>query len=487
MAERDFKRAISAWDDADGIRLPRRSQHIQYFITTCCVGSSGKEKIVHYDFAKLVRYTALATMFTRGTLFRLDKAIYIQMAAYAVAFLLAFTLLFWSGETRSFEANSLDPILDISDNVQKFCPFLFGMFVSIILGRWWSIRTQAVGAIADHIMNISGMMVGMGARILQEDSDWILFRSLHIRFVKYGLASLSAVAQESRHDVNFWHEMVDLGILTEAETTLLQETSNTAVVLWCWMSAVGAEVLEMLKIPPPNYNVFFQEIRFGVMGIHELHQHLQTQLPFPYVHMITLLVNVNNLVISSAAGLKFAIAFEKSQAVVCFTEVCQFLLVPLLYQGLLQICVFLSDPMGNDIIDFPIREYQVEINDTCHDQVVFTRQLYDLRRRSGLSPLPNSHVIWSLPTPPSPAKAPPAPAPGPPPAPPVALPPAGAGAAPDLLSAEMDHRFEHVVDRVSNAIARGMAYATELHRERGRGTTKEIVAGATLKKAALKE
>merc|ERR1719162_445426 len=119
--------------------------------------------------------------------------------------------------------------------------------------------------------------------------------------------------------------MIELGILNSAETEVLRETSNTAVVLWCWMSAVGAEVLEMLKIPPPNYNVFFQEIRLGVMGIHELHQYLRTQLPFPYVHMITLLVNVNNFVMAVAAGLKFAIAFDKGQSTVCVAEVCQFL------------------------------------------------------------------------------------------------------------------------------------------------------------------
>merc|ERR1719265_650571 len=301
---------------------------------------------------------------------------------------------------------------------------------------------------------------------LGEESDWVLFRSLHVRLVKYGLASLSAVAQESRADPKFWEEMMDLGILTEAECLVLQETSGTALVLWCWMSAVGGEILEMLKIAPPNYNVFFQEIRLGIMGIHELHQFLRTQLPFPYVHMITLLVNVNNLVMASAAGLKFAIAWEKSQATVCVAEVCQFLLVPLLYQGLLQICVFLSDPLGNDIIDFPIREYQVEINDTCHEQVTSTKKLYTMRREMGQSPLPNAHVIWSLPPPPSPAKAPP-------PKPQPEQPSAPSGA--DKLTAELDKKLELVVDRMCTAITQGMGHAAEQHMEKSRELTRAAI------------
>ena len=37
-------------------------------------------------------------------------------------------------------------------------------------------------------------------------------------------------------------------------------------------------------------------------GIHVAHNYLTTQLPFPYVHMITLLVNVNSVFIAVVAG-----------------------------------------------------------------------------------------------------------------------------------------------------------------------------------------
>ena len=56
--------------------------------------------------------------------------------------------------------------------------------------------------------------------------------------------------------------------------------------------------MEMMKIPGPNFNMLYQEVRMGLSGIHELHKYLRTQLPFPYVHMITLLVNVNNMVMA---------------------------------------------------------------------------------------------------------------------------------------------------------------------------------------------
>merc|ERR1712110_336257 len=70
-------------------------------------------------------------------------------------------------------------------------------------------------------------------------------------------------------------------------------------------------------------------------------------------------------------------------------------MVPLLYQGLLQVTVFVSDPLGEDIIDFPIVEYQLEMAESCLSQLG-TRRLHQLRIKEGLSPLPHAEILHSL-------------------------------------------------------------------------------------------
>ena len=46
---------------------------------------------------------------------------------------------------------------------------------------------------------------------------------------------------------------------------------------WCWMSAVGGEIMEMMKIPAPNHNMLYQEIRMGLLGIHAVHDYVRSQ------------------------------------------------------------------------------------------------------------------------------------------------------------------------------------------------------------------
>jgi len=274
-------------------------------LTTIVVGMSGKRKILRYNFPKLVRVGAVTTMFSRGTIFNLDKTIGLLILSYGIAFTLASIMVVRMEDPASFSTKSLSSILKVTDNLQRFCPFLFGLFVSLIIGRWWFIRTQAVGAMVDHCINISCLLSSYGARILQRKEDWEDFKKIHNRIVKYGLAALSCIAKESRGGQKSLEELEVQGLLTAEERSWLEDSGNSPATLWCWITALGAEALEMMKVAFPNHNMFFTETRMGIEGVNLCHQYLRTQLPFPYVHMITMLVNVNNMVMATVAGLKF--------------------------------------------------------------------------------------------------------------------------------------------------------------------------------------
>eukprot|EP00933_Yihiella_yeosuensis_P060075 TRINITY_DN6205_c0_g1_i2.p1 TRINITY_DN6205_c0_g1~~TRINITY_DN6205_c0_g1_i2.p1 ORF type:complete len:447 (+),score=90.60 TRINITY_DN6205_c0_g1_i2:43-1341(+) len=212
------------------------------------------------------------------------------------------------------------------------------------------------------------------------------------------MASLSAIAKEDQ-PIDDIDDLVEQGYLTEEEKHVLKRfrQDDRAHVLWCWITSLASETLEMLKVPPPNINMLYHQIRIGLNGIHVIHQHVKTQLPFPYVHMITLLVNIHNVSMAVVAGIKVSIAVKQGMALTAFIELIQVIIVPTMYEGLLLICMFISDPFGDDIIDFPVMEMQMESNDACMAFLTTARELYKERRSRAVSPLPQASFIEKLP------------------------------------------------------------------------------------------
>lgn len=385
------------------IGLGRTASPKQGKLHTTIRGYSGKEKIIKYNFQKLINLGPFVTLFWRGTVFNLDRTLLFNMCKYVFVFVFCMLALVLADDIDDFEKNSMPSFEDSTSNIQKFCPFLFGLFVSTMLTRWWSLRSQGVGAVADHICNISCFMTAAAARRLVSAADWDLFEEQHAKVVRYGLASLSCLAKESRGPHEPLTELVEIGFLDEGEKVLIENCPphTRANALWCWMTCLATESMEMVKVPPPNLNILFNDLNAGMDGVHTVHQYLGTQLPFPYVHMITFLVDIHNIVVAMLSGLKFAIAFRDRRISGCAIEVFQLILVPTMYQGLLQICMFLSDPMGDDIIDFPILEYQMAVKDSCLSMLHTTRTMCERRWANSRSPLPNAIFLTKLPAPPT--------------------------------------------------------------------------------------
>lgn len=383
------------------IGLGRTAAPKQGVLHTTISGYSGKEKIIKYNFQKLINLGPFLTLFSRGTVFNLDRTLFLNMCKYVFIFISSMVALLMSGDIEDFKENVLPSFQDSTDNIQKFCPFLFGLFVSIMLGRWWSLRSQGVGAVADHICNISCFMTAAAARRLVCPADWDLFEEQHAKVVRYGLAALTCLVKESRGPEAPLHELVEIGLLDEGEKVLIERCPphTRANALWCWMTCIATESMEMVKVAPPNMNILYQDLNAGMDGVHLVHQYLGTQLPFPYVHMIVFLVDIHNIVMAILSGLKFAIAVRQNRWSACVIEVFQLILVPTMYQGLLQICMFLSDPMGDDIIDFPILEYQIAVKEACLATIHTTRTFMETRWSQSRSPLPNAMVLNKLPAP----------------------------------------------------------------------------------------
>mmetsp|Transcript_23100 Transcript_23100/g.41741 ORF Transcript_23100/g.41741 Transcript_23100/m.41741 type:complete len:561 (+) Transcript_23100:79-1761(+) len=390
----------TSFSEEPDVYLARATDPQNSGLHTTITGYSGKQKIIKYDFPKLINLGPFLTLFAKGTVFNLTRTLFLNVGKYVVIFAISAACLLSSADVDDFADNSLPSIEQLTSNLQTFCPFLFGLFVSLTLGRWWSVRSGGIGATADHIVNVCSFLTANAARRLVRSQDWHLFKANHDRIVRYGIASLTCLAKESRGPEAPLDDLVNLKLLSESEKVLVEASPphTRALCLWCWMTCVATETMEMVKLPPPNMNILFNDLNAGIDGLHTVHQYLGTQLPFPYVHMITLLVDLHNIVIAVAAGMSFAVKLHEENPSACIIEVLRLLIVPTMYQGLLQICVFLSDPMGDDIIDFPIMEYQLGISEACSSIIRTTRSVCEERWTSQVAPLPNASALRSLPT-----------------------------------------------------------------------------------------
>merc|ERR1712151_1422883 len=92
---------------------------------------------------------------------------------------------------------------------------------------------------------------------------------------------------------------------------------------------------------------------------------MDTQLPFPYVHLITFIVNVQNLTLAVKCGAAFAVAMAQNNIEVMIGQVIIVLLVGTVCQGLLSISYVVQDPFGEDLLDLPLNHFARYVAQSC--------------------------------------------------------------------------------------------------------------------------
>jgi len=171
-------------------------------------------------------------------------------------------------------------------------------------------------------------------------------------------------------------DMKQKGELSADEIAILEhpEFSITpygrAMCMWGWIMRLAQETFKYAEGPPPNGPklVMLAQLCLNARNsIQTIHTYLHTQLPFAYVHLLTLLVDVTKVMISlKCSVVVFALGFQaRPEYQSCLQEIIMLILVPMLYQGLLSISYIIHDPFGEDMLDFPVAAYTQYILESC--------------------------------------------------------------------------------------------------------------------------
>jgi len=323
------------------------------WVTTKVKGAEDNCKILRYDMKKLVKWSAILTSLSSGTVFTMDTTALMNVVLmFGIAsFACIVTVLAHIDNWEALQKLDTDPLETLAAQITAFVPFVLALYVSLTLSRWWALRTAALGKVFDAFANIS-MIISCELY----DKKWLELRT---QVAKYGFASVQLLMQAARMKENL-KTLTDGDMLTPIEVNAISQLTDLwqrPMILWAWIMRVCVSAMDHNKSPAPRTSAVMAECVQAREGMATINTYLDTQLPFAYVHLITLLVNVQNIVVSVKGGIIFATSCPGRNYFVMVQQIVTVSLVCFIYQALLQISYMILDPFGDDVLDFPIKAY----------------------------------------------------------------------------------------------------------------------------------
>lgn len=334
-----------------------------------------KEKqIVSYDQDRLVHLSILLRLFTRGSLCAKAK-VWSQVGFFLILWVVLTVVLL---STIRY-ASKLDDksIRTLSSYLTSFMPFFFAMYLNVVFGRWWTMRTAGLGAMWQAV---DDMCV-----ILASHCPGDKFESQRSTLLRYGLLSQALIYQVARKEVDL-QELLENGILMPSEMKALEEAPGSMPqTVWVWILDLWRKLHSEGHIEWWVVQHAQKLIGEGRRAIKTIFTYVTCQIPFGWVHLMTFMVNITLIVLVLKAAIITAKDIADMQAspnpctmdirdgfscnsdfhdqVSIFSQVIQLIIVPFLFLAFLEFTNELTNPFGEDPHDFPRHVYMCGMRD----------------------------------------------------------------------------------------------------------------------------
>jgi len=351
------------------------------------------ESARHDKFKTTLRETAVGSYVLHGTLKQMvkydpnyvdgfraiawalegDHRAVLRTLAQCVSFgIVAFVIAFKSGA----QEDTLSSVDDIRVYLTGMVQFMLGFYIAVMVGRWWSMRDNCLGKFWGAV---DDMCLLVGAAYPGPANS-----KLRVLIIRYGLLALHLTFKQNRGELTAegLQGLVDREILHEDERTLLlarlvqdyrdEAHSHTYTslpqVVWCWMASIFFRLNREGKLED---NMLMNKL-YGMCvdargGIGALYAHTDTQVPFIYVFLLGFIVMMHNTIVAIKGGVGIAVAIravgspelaEQGWGQIC-ANMFRILVVPCIYRAFLELGTALSDPLGEDFLDFPLEAYHM--------------------------------------------------------------------------------------------------------------------------------
>jgi len=308
---------------------------------------------------------------------------------------------------RDPAALKVSKFTEISNFLRVFVGLLLGFFMSASVNRWWCcasafqnlcstvremhIYLNSCGVPDEHIKTICRYGVV---------SAWILHMQLHVE----------ALPEEKQEDaINSGWEKIEsgegpfpeLGTLLPGELEVLRSVSDPSGALWMWTGSLIGSLAQDGVIPPlasPTYGRIMGVTVAGFNSIRDVRSFTSVQAPFIYVHMLSSLVHINNIVNALSFGLTwgasvgtmlvyFGSHFNESRKAEAThkqaTADTQTLLVsfffscfgPFVYQALLEVSIAIAQPFSNEDAVVPTKRIISMLEIDLHESMLLAKEI----------------------------------------------------------------------------------------------------------------
>jgi len=275
---------------------------------------------------------------------------------------------------RRFLAEQENKMRQFSLIMTGLAAFLLSFYTSIIVARWWAMRTGGVGGIKTATVDLQMLLY---QSVTQEPKILDAVR-------RYGRTSLFLIFMWRRGQVKdnevLKGMLLKRGLLDEHECDQLIKWKKHCLheTIWAWQMAIVNKLYQQGKIKSDQlYTILLGKCLDGRQAVQLAHTHLAVRVPMQYVHLLGLLVKMHNFVLALIMGLLFGAAVRNQQWVLCIQLTARVCILPFLFNAILLINCDLADPFDGSEADFPGDIYQENLGKDCSGMIGATDNIPD--------------------------------------------------------------------------------------------------------------
>jgi len=239
----------------------------------------------------------------------------------------------------------------VTTYVTALLGIMIGFFVTQSLSRWWNVREKGVGHMWNQINNINFFLA---VRLVEPEDKHLKETVLRLCLLIHRLLYMEAQKLDTEDDM---FRLIKVGLLTHEENDKLRGQPGKAQCVTVWLDRF-LHVMVMGQGKVNNKEIRQLDLLCAHLrdSIGITFAYVQTQLPFQYVHLLSLSILVSNLLVAVKCGVAIGRTVSPdtpNDYVYTAVQVFQVFFVPFSYHAFVRMCEGLSNPIGDDFGDLP--------------------------------------------------------------------------------------------------------------------------------------
>lgn len=253
------------------------------------------QKILKYDPSHASSICAFFRL--SGTAFASAK-LWFHVFGFLMISIGVFLLVFFL--CRRPELIDVNRVSSLVNYFSLFIAVMLAFYMAVVINRWWAMRSSTLGAFWGAVDDLALIL---GAHFPELDN-----RPLKTLVLRYCMLSYELIFMQAQGTDGDLSVLIERNLLKEEEGRRLQPLSSKAQVVWVWIASVFRLLSEQGKLSSRLLVRLYGICATGRGAIGAIFAHIDTQLPYAYVHLLAVLVHLNSILIAFKAGAVAAVA-----------------------------------------------------------------------------------------------------------------------------------------------------------------------------------